>query len=94
MKETSPSRYAHALIRHFIIFSLFIPAFYSQYNNAYYQDIFLGNILATFFMVNILMYWKLDFRQNTLCTILLTLTLLLYNTVSFLNYHMNKGLTH
>lgn len=92
MKETSPSRYAHALIRHFIIFSLFIPAFYSQYNNAYYQDIFLGNILATFFMVNILMYWKLDFRQNTLCTILLTLTLLLYNTASFLNYHMNKGL--
>ena len=92
MKEISPKRYAHALIRHIIIFSLFIPAFYSQYNDAYYQDIFLGSILATFFMVNILMYWKLDFRQNTLCTILLTLTLLLYNTASFLNYHMNKGL--
>ena len=38
------------------------------------------------------MHWKLDFRQNTVCTILLTLTLLLYNTASIMNYHLNKDL--
>ena len=92
MNDTSPKRYAHALIRHFIIFSLFLPAFYSEYNNAFYQDIFLSNILAAFFVINILMHWKLDFRQNTVCTILLTLTLLLYNTASIMNYHLNKDL--
>jgi len=92
MNESSPKRYAHALIRHFIIFSLFMPAFYSQYSNAYYQDIFLGSILAVFFIVNILMHWKLDLRQNTLCTILLAVVVVLYNGASFLNYHINKGL--
>ena len=92
MKDLSPKRYAHALIRHFIIFSLFLPAFYSQYKDAYYQDIFLSSVIATFFVVNILFHWKLELRQNIFCSILLALALILYNIVAFLNYRMNQEL--
>lgn len=79
--QSAPKRYAHALIRHFIIFSIFLPAYFSNYNNEYYQDISLTGILAILFTVSIWYKWPLDFKRHKWFVIALSATLLVYNLV-------------
>ena len=87
MKQAAPKRYAHAYIRHFIIFSLFFPMFYSFFRHDYYQDVFPANIIALLFIINIVHKWTFDFRRNKYCVIALSVGLVLYNALSFYNYH-------
>lgn len=91
MKQAAPKRYAHAYLRHFIIFSLFLPMFYSHYQHDYYQDIFPASILAALFIINIVHKWTLDFRRNRPCVIALAILLVLYNSISFYNYYSHPG---
>lgn len=83
MTQSAPKRYAHALIRHLILFAVFLPAYYTQYNHEYYQDIFPAGILALLFLINILHKWPLDFKRNSLLSASLAATLLLYNIACF-----------
>lgn len=93
MKQAAPKRYAHAYIRHFILFALFLPTFYSYYQHDYYQDIFPAGILALLLIINILHKWTLDFRKNRPCMIALFASLIIYNLICFYNYHhYNDGL--
>lgn len=82
MTQNAPKRYAHAYIRHFIIFAVFLPAYFSFYNHEYYQDLFPAGILAFLLIVNILHKWPLSFKRNGIFTLTLGATLLLYNIIS------------
>ncbi len=90
MTETAPKRYAHALMIHFVLFSLFLPTFITDYWNAYYQDFFISNFIAAFIIVNILLHWKLTLKNNALPALLLTAVLVLYNVASFYMYYEKK----
>ena len=90
MTEITPKRYAHTLIIHFVLFSLFLPTFRSEYWHAYYQDFFISNFIGAFIIVNILSCRKLTLKPNGLPAILLTVTLALYNAVLFYIYHTHK----
>ena len=87
MTTSAPKRYAHALIRHFIIFALFFPTFYSQYHHVYYQDFSFISALALLFTLNIFLKWNLNFRQHKIAVISIGIALLLYNIVTYYNYN-------
>lgn len=94
MTQSAPKRYAHTLIKHFIIIALFMPAFFSKYGNAYYQDLFLTGIIAFLVAINIFSKWTLNFKRNLGCVIGLTVCLILYNAVSFYNYSHHTDLLY
>ncbi len=84
--QTAPKRYAHAYIRHFIIFALFVPGFYSYYGHDFYQDVFPTGVLALLFTINIIHKWSLDFRRNRALIISLGAAVVLYNLACFYTY--------
>ena len=86
MTQSAPKRYAHAIIRHFIIISLFFPTFYSKFSNVHYQDFFFANVLALMFAVNILHKWKLDIRRHLFTVVPIGVLLLMYNLINIYNY--------
>ena len=84
MTQSAPKRYAHAYIRHFIIFAIFAPFYFSYYNHGYYQDIFPAGILALLFVINIFHKWRFDLQTNRMFVAVLGSTLLLYNLTSII----------
>ena len=84
--QTAPKRYAHAYIRHFIIFALFVPGFYSYYGHDFYQDVFPAGVLALLFTINIVHKWPLDFKRNRALALTLGTTIVLYNAACFYTY--------
>lgn len=78
MTQSAPKRYAHALIRHFVIFALFLPAFYSGYQNEYYQDLFITNIISVLFILTIWGKWTINLKRNLDCIIGITAGIVLY----------------
>lgn len=91
MTQSAPKRYAHSLIRHFVLIALFFPAFYSRFNHIYYQDVFFAGVLALLFAVNIFCKWRLDLRTHRYLVIPVSVLLLLYNLVAFYQYRANSG---
>ncbi len=87
MTTSAPKRYAHALIRHFIIIALFFPTFYSQFHHVYYQDFSFISAVALLFALNIFLKWNLDINRNRLATITIISALILYNIIAYYNYH-------
>ncbi len=86
MTQPAPKRYAHSLIRHFILIAIFFPAFYSYSGHAFYPDLFLASILALMFVVNIWSKWRLDVRRHAPCVLSVGILLLLYNIATFYSY--------
>lgn len=86
MNTSAPKRYAHSLIRHFIIIALFFPVFYTGYKHVYYQDVPLTGILAILIIINILHKWPLNFRRNGITALALIITLIIYNIAAYVNY--------
>ena len=91
MTESAPKRYAHALIRHLMVFGLFLPAYYSGYQNEYYHDIFLTNIIAILFIVTIFSKWTLDLKHNLDCIIGIGAGIVLYNIANQYNFKQYEG---
>ena len=90
--QSAPKRYAHSYIRHFILFALFAPFYFSYYNHGYYQDLFPAGILALLFVINIFHKWRLDLQTNRLFAAVLGSALLLYNITSIIARKKYAGL--
>lgn len=90
--QAAPKRYAHAYIRHFIIFAVFAPFYFSYYNHGYYQDLFPAGILALLIVINLFHKWRFDFKTNRIFAYTLGGTLLLYNVTCFVARHKYAGL--
>lgn len=86
MNTSAPKRYAHALIRHFILISLFFPAYYSKFQHVYYQDMSFMTIVALLFSINIWLRWRLDFRKHGYSILVISAALILYLIGAVLNY--------
>lgn len=86
MNTSAPKRYAHALIRHFILISLFFPAYYSKFQHVYYQDMTFMTIVALLFSINIWLKWRLDFRKHGYSILAISAALILYLIGAVLNY--------
>lgn len=86
MTTSAPKRYAHALIRHFILITLFFPIFYSKYQHVYYQDMSFISILALLFSINIFCRWRLDFRKHGFSVLAIAIVLLTYVIIAMVNY--------
>lgn len=84
--QPAPKRYAHAYIRHFIIFALFVPAYYSFYGHDYYADVFVTGILAILFIINAVHKWSFDFKRNRIPALVLGGGVLLYNLACLYTY--------
>lgn len=86
MNTSAPKRYAHSLIRHFILISIFFPAYYSKYQHVYYQDMTFMTIVALLFSINIWLKWNLDFKKHGFSILFISATLILYLVGAVLNY--------
>lgn len=79
-------RYANSLIRHFVLVALFFPAFFSKFQNVYYQDMSFMSIIALMLTVNILFQWRLDLHKHKYSVLILTAALALYIATAVINY--------
>ena len=86
MNTSAPKRYAHTLIRHFILIALFFPAYYSKFQHVYYQDMTFMSILALLFCINIWCKWRLDFKKHGFSILAISTALIVYIILSILNY--------
>lgn len=86
MNTSAPKRYAHALIRHFLLISLFFPAYYSKFQHVYYQDMTFMSIVALLFTINIWCKWRLDFKKHGFSVLTISATLILYIILAMVNY--------
>ena len=85
--NTSPrKRYGAALIRHFVLISLFFPAFYSLFKNVYYQDVSFIGIIALMLTIYFLFKCRLDFRKHRFSVITLIAVLLIYTVTALVNF--------
>lgn len=94
MKQSAPKRYAHAYIRHFIIFALFVPAYYSFRDIEYYTEVFPTGILALLFVINAVHKWSFDFRTNKNIILALGGLILLYNLACLYSYKHYPEVTY
>lgn len=85
--NTSPrKRYAAALIRHFILISLFFPAFYTKFQHVYYQDLSFMTVIALMMTVHIFSKFRLDLRKHKYTVPVLAAVLTLYMVTAILNF--------
>lgn len=85
--NTSPrKRYGAALIRHFILISLFFPAFYTKFQHVYYQDLSFMTIIALMLTCHILFKCRLDLGKHKYHVPVLAAVLTLYMVTAILNF--------
>lgn len=85
--NTSPrKRYGAALIRHFLLISLFFPAFFTKFQHVYYQDLSFMTIIALMLTVHILFKCRLDLRKHKYTVLAIAAVLFTYIITSVVNY--------
>lgn len=85
--NTSPrKRYGAALIRHFILISLFFPAFYTKFQHVYYQDLSFMTIIALMLTCHILFKCRLDIYKHRYTVLLITTALIAYLITAVVNF--------
>ncbi len=85
--NTSPrKRYGAALIRHFLLISLFFPAFFTKFQHVYYQDMSFMTIIALMLTIHILFKCRLDVRKNLYAVIAIAAVLITYLITAVVNY--------
>ena len=85
--NTSPrKRYGAALIRHFILISLFFPAFYTKFQHVYYQDLSFMTIIALMLTIHILFKCRLNPQKNIYTLLIIATTLIVYLITAVVNF--------